>query len=318
MNTAIKSILVIVILAVIGGYSAKYFFSFQSSSFPEIGDKTFLGKFSEYSNDGPASILSDASFLLIKTPSSSSAMFLLLKQGSEVETLSLQLIDSAKGAETRYESLRILPRLGCRMSGAFSGETLRGQVFCHDGGKVSFSAHEESAFLSRLFDEVSGSSQDSKLRTLLSSLSQVEQASEYIQGLNAKKLSVFEELRKITDAEKSPDELKDGVQELKAEVSALEADMKKLEEKNTQISAQRDQLFRTSEKGVEVDLRRRLAKMESDIMYRGWGMQEAPNDELPSIGVMEYPSESTGAEAKEAEVREEKQGASSNEWWKDL
>jgi hypothetical protein len=261
---------VLLLVSVSAGIFLRYFFSGRDAEcFPELEEGIYMGSFS---GKGPREIIPQNSSFIVSLATPGFYMFSFLSDG-----FTPVLVPVGRDGKNRergnsipcIEPLLIDESSLCRMSGTLTESGLKGVVRCRDGVSDSFTAELQSQVsLSSMLDRDAPRYSEPAHRKILADFSRKEFAASSIRELKMKKSALLSEQEKMEEAWSSPDELEKGIQELEDEISLIKTGIKSLENKKEKLNTQRNQLFRVSQKGVEVELERRLSRTEADVMSR--------------------------------------------------
>ncbi len=297
------------LLLAVCAYFAKNLLSTQYTYFPDSGNRTYVGTFSD--TDVLNGKIPGSHFFLARTEEAGRFLFSVLAPGQtpvKIKSREIQANEEQEGA--RFEPLLIEPLHECRMSGALDSGVLKGVFICKDGAKTAFSAKSSEASISNIYSMEQASYSDPEIRKLLSRLSHVQLLEEYVRELEEREFSGREELAKFDLIEENSGDLQKEIKTLGDEISRREGEIAELEKKRERTSVDRNQLFRVTERGVEVELERRLSRMEYDVLLKNRNEQDGT--------VRGDAFEPYEFEKPSNEDENESRSGTDKEWWKAL
>jgi hypothetical protein len=313
-----------------------YYGSHASDTFPDLGEGAYIGSFSE--QKGIDDLINTQKFLLEQISETETVVFSLLEKGRR--PLVIPLINSRRTQEVDisnmvYDPLLLFPRKDCRMFGALHSKILRGVLRCSDGIEVDFIARKSTEkFFSKKIEELEPL--DDSLRTQLQkqifNIAQLEIARLHVQELKLDLLSLSKRKEALNELDSNTDTFSRLLTEGKEKIKELKKKRDLMLEQISLLNEERGQLFRVSEKGVEVEHARRLMNLESDFYNRNWTEKGIQEDSI-YLPVSVFPEDvlrspySPGSQ-DESSTQGEVEGFDNNadgissgkvkDWWKEL
>jgi hypothetical protein len=313
-----------------------YYGSYASEAFPDLGEGAYIGSFSEPKDI--EDLINNQKFILEQISETETVVFSLLEKGSRplvVPLINSRNIQEDEISNVVYDPLLLFPRKDCRMSGGLSSETFKGVLRCHDGIEVNFVAKRsgEKVF-SKKIDELDplDDSFRAQLQKQIFNIAQLEIAGLHVQELKLDLLALSERKETLHDLDSNSDTFSRLQMERAEKISALKEKRDLILEQIRSLNEERGQLFRVSEKGVQVEHARRLMNLESDFYNRNWiqgGIQEDSiymPEAVSSEDFLRSPyhpgsQEDSNTRGADEEFDHDADGGSSGEakeWWKEL
>jgi hypothetical protein len=317
MKSVIKTLLVVLVVASGSAFFLRnYFLNIKSSCFPDLGAFMYSGIFL---NTASSDIeFANVPFIIAGSDTSDTILFSLAREGYEPQLVTLH--ESGSGQEVRglrgekcFDPAHIETESGvCRLYGELKEKIFTGSMVCRDRISVDFKAKFTGH--SPLIAQEVGETEDSsslQVMKVMADISSVEKSKNSVLHLKAKRTLLSDELGRIEDAMSNSEDLKSSIEEMQTELKQIEQEIQELEQKKGAVTESRNQLFRVTERGVEIELERRLARMEYDAMSRELSSQDASFSDMAG----EY----SGSDKEYEQFDQRKNGqGDGNEWWKVL
>lgn len=325
-------VLVLFIKSIMTGFSS-------SQTFPALESKTYLGSVGAIREAS----FSGGRFLLEKVEEQEAIVFTMLEPDAQPRFIPLRKTESVKEQKTSYQlTSSLLPHPhDCDLSGEIVKGEFKGSLKCKKGGRASFIA--KPVAISLFSGSTSNSIKDkeeSSISPLLMELEHFERTRVSLEREKNELLRDEKALNALIALQEGGEELDTLLKGLREKLNILSRKEEELSKKKGLLQSEREQFFRVSERGNEVELARRLSRMEGGFLSKTWGLlgldsSEMKSDSSIADSSMRLPAgdgssdflnqrelvspselESSGEELKEQEVKPQNSGQ--GEWWKQL
>jgi len=250
----------------------------SSDTFPALDSKAYLGTVGAIKEAS----FSGGRFFLEKVEEGQAIVFTMLEPDSKPRFIPIRKTDSTKEQKPTYQlTSSILPSPNdCDLSGELVNGNFKGLLKCKTGGQASFVAKPIAI---SLFSVVSDATKnESNFTPLMMELMHLERTKVNLEKEKDELLHDEKALQALTALQEGGEELDTILKLQREELNILSRKEEELSKKKAMLQSEREQFFRVSERGTEVELARRLSKMEGGFLAKTWALLGIDSPDIKS------------------------------------